>query len=60
MGEFFLKLDLVFNQYDYEDLIKKINLLDNVEYLVDVSKDVKKHIQNVLNLYNKQKVNLFL
>jgi len=61
MGEFFPKnYDLVFNQYDYVDLTKKINLLDNAEYLVDVSKDVKKHIQDVLNLYNKQKVNLFL
>lgn len=61
MGEFFPKnYELVFNQYDYEDLTKKINLLDNAEYLVDVSKDVKKHIQDVLNLYNKQKVNLFL
>ena len=61
MGEFFPKnYELVFNQYDYEDLKKKINLLDNAEYLVDVSKDVKKHIQDVLNLYNKQKVNLFL
>ena len=61
MGEFFPKnYELVFDQFDYEDLTKKINLLDNREYLFDISKDVKKHIQDVFNIYNKQKENLFL
>ena len=48
--EFFpSKYPLQFDQFDYSDLVQKINLLNDIEQIKDIGQQNKKYITNLLN-----------
>tara|TARA_B100001057_G_scaffold501275_1_gene623010 strand:+ start:15148 stop:16293 length:1146 start_codon:yes stop_codon:yes gene_type:complete len=50
IAEFFPEdYKLSFNQFDYEDLTEKLNLLEDTKYLINVGNENKKYIEDYLN-----------